>query len=311
MQGSEIPALVFRTGTTLPVVDWEAMSKLEPPTVDKARVNEFWNALARSWLEALRAALGERYAIRESERFLMLSPFEESRANVVADFLEHTRKRIFTLLDGVAAEKGAGKVCVLIFDSEDRYYEYVSNYYSEGGEYALSGGMFIQEGYGHFVFVESDVSVMEPTIAHELTHCLLQHLSLPAWLNEGIAVNTEQRLCPPGRALFSPEEMHEKHKQFWNEATIQEFWSGKSWLRADEANTLSYDLAKYFVVLTAEDFDAFRAFANAADMADAGDAAALKFLGYPVGNLAEAVLGEGPWQPRPELWKDGIERGQF
>src|SRR5207247_10997016 len=48
-----------------------------------------------------------------------------------------------------------------------------------------------------------------------------------------------------------------------------------------------------------------------ADVADSADAAALKHLGYPVKNFAQAVLGEGPWEPKPELWKDGVERGQF
>jgi len=23
------------------------------------------------------------------------------------------------------------------------------------------------------------------------------------------------------------------------------------------------------------------------------------------------TVGEGPWEPKPELWKDGVERGQF
>ena len=312
MLGPETPALALRTGTTLPIVDWDAMRALEPATLDKAALDAFWTALARSWLETLRAALDARYAIRESERFLMLGSLDESRANVVLEFVERARKRILMVLDGVAADAEVGKVCLLIFDGEDRYYQYVSNYYSRGGEYALSGGMFLQHGYGHFVFVESEISAMEPTIAHELTHCMVQHLSLPAWLNEGIAVNTEQRLCPPlGRPLFTPEEMREKHVAFWDEATIQEFWSGKSWLRPDEGNMLSYDLARIFVGLAAEDFDAFRAFANAADVADSADAAALKHLGYPVKNLAEAVLGEGPWEPKPELWKEGVERGQF
>jgi len=311
MLGPETPALVLRSGTTLPIVDWDAMRALEPATVDRAALDAFWTALARSWLETLPAVLDARYAVRESERFLMLASLDESRANVVLEFVERTRKRILMVLDGVAVDAGVGKVCLLIFDSDDRYYQYVSNYYSKDGEYALSGGMFLQHGYGHFVFVESEISVMEPTIAHELTHCMVQHLSLPAWLNEGIAVNTEQRLCPPVRPLFMPEEMREKHVEFWNESTIQEFWSGKSWLRPDEGNMLSYDLAKNFALLAAGDFDAFRGFANAADVADSGNAAALKHLGYPVKNLAEAVLGEGPWEPKPELWKDGVERGQF
>lgn len=176
----------------------------------------------------------------------------------------------------------------------------------------MSGGMFLQYGYGHFVFVADDMRIMEPTIAHELTHCMMQHLPLPAWLNEGIAVNTEHRLSPSrSRPLYTPAEMHEKHLAFWNEATIQEFWSGKSWRRPGDPNMLSYDLATHFVSMTARDFDAFRAFANAADVADSGDFAARTHLGYPVSHLAEAVLGDGPWQPEPETWKEGVERGQF
>jgi hypothetical protein len=171
--------------------------------------------------------------------------------------------------------------------------------------------MFLQQGYGHFVFVESEMTSMEAVIAHELTHCLLQHLPLPAWLNEGMAVNTEHRLCPPGRPLYTPEEMQEKHAAFWNGETIQEFWSGKSWVRPDDGNLLSYDLAKHFVLLASRDFGAFRAFAQAALLEDGGGDAARKHLGYPLAHLAEAVLGEGAWSPRPEAWGEGIERGQF
>jgi hypothetical protein len=289
--GPETPPLVFKSGTTLPVVDWDAMRKLEPPVVDKAELDAFWTALAREWLEALRAALDARYAIRESNRFLLLGSVDDTRAKVVLDFLEETRRQVLAVLDGIAADTRPGKVCVLVFDGDDRYYQYVSNYYAKDGEYALSGGMFLQQGYGHFVFVEDDEDDMEPVIAHELTHCLLQHLPLPAWLNEGIAVNTERRICPPrGKPLYTPKQMQEKHLKFWNETTIQEFWSGKSWLRPDEANILSYDMAKYFVAMAAEDYGTFRAFANAANAEDGG---------------------KGPWEPKPELWKEGVERGQF
>jgi hypothetical protein len=88
-------------------------------------------------------------------------------------------------------------------------------------------------------------------------------------------------------------------------------WWGKSWLRQDNGNMLSYDLATHFVSLAAQDFDAFRKFANAAKWEDAGVSAAREHLGYPVAHLAEAVLGEGPWQPSPEMWKEGIKKGQF
>jgi hypothetical protein len=275
-------------------------------------LDEFWTLTARAWLEALRAQLGEHFIIRESGRFQLMSALDERAANGVLEYLEKTRKRIGRVLEGIAVESEMGKVCVLIFEDEDQYYHYVSNYYPEEGEFSTSGGMFLQYGYAHFVFVQDHLSNIEPTIAHELTHCLLQHLRIPAWLNEGIAVNTERRLSPPpGRPLYTPDEMHEKHLAYWNETTIQEFWSGKSWMRSDEGNSLSYDLAVHFVAMASRDFATFREFANAADRADSGDAAAHAHLGYPVAHLAEAVLGEGCWAPVPDKWQEGTERGQF
>ena len=184
----------------------------------------FWTAAARAWLDRLRDTLGNPYAIYESDRFLLLSPQKASRAKTVLDYAEKSRRRIVHLLDGIAKESELGKVCVLIFDGDERYYEYVSHYYPDNGEFSVSGGMFLQQGYGHFVFVDTEMYMMEPTIAHELTHCLLQHLPLPAWLNEGLAVNTEQRLSPPaGRPLYTLDELQEKHLRFWNASTIQEF----------------------------------------------------------------------------------------
>jgi hypothetical protein len=310
-RGFPVPPLIMRKEATLPLVDWDAMEAHAPKDVKPEVLDEFWTSAAREWLNALRLALGKQYAIRESDRFLLLSPLEASRAKVTLEYVERARKRILRVLDGVAKDSEIGKVCLLILADHDRYYQYVSNYYPPQGEFSISGGMFLQHGYGHFVFVADEMHVMEPTIAHELTHCMVQHLPLPAWVNEGTAVNTEHRLCTHNPPLYTPDQMHAKHVAFWNETTIQEFWSGKSWLRPDEANMLSYDLAQHFVTMASSDYDRFRAFANAVDTADSGDAAARKYLGYPVAHLAEAVLGEGTWLPEPETWKEGVERGQF
>jgi hypothetical protein len=308
----QAPALVLRPDATFPIVDWDAMDAHAPATEDPILLDEFWSVTAQAWLEALRTHLGDHFTIRDSARFQLLSALDERTARGVLDYLEKTRKRILRVLEGVAIESEMGKVCVLVFEDDDQYYHYVSNYYPEEGEFSTSAGMFLQHGYAHFVFVRDHLSGMEPTIAHELTHCLLQHLAIPAWLNEGIAVSTEHRLSPPpGRPLYTPDEMHEKHLAYWNDTTIQEFWSGKSWGRAGEGNSLSYDLAVHFVAMASRDFATFRGFANAADRADSGDAAARAQLGYPVAHLAEAVLGEGRWSPAPEEWHEGTERGQF
>lgn len=307
-----VPELVFREGATLPIVAWDALDAQVPQSDDPKVLDAFWTAVACTWLQKLKQALGDGYNIVESERFLLISSLAPRPAQVMLDYAEKTRRRILMLLEGIAHDTESGKVCILVFRDVDTYYQYVSNYYPSDGEFAQSGGMFLQFGYGHFVFTEADMLQMEPTIAHELTHCLMQHLPIPAWLNEGIAVNTEHRLSPPiGRPLETPAELQQMHLAFWNESTIQEFWSGKSWNRAGDSNKLSYDMAANLVRLAAADRNAFRAFANSANLADSGTSAAANTLGYPIEHLAEAVLGEGPWAPQPERWKDGVEHGQF
>jgi hypothetical protein len=308
----EAPTLVLREGTTLPIVEWDALNAHAPQSDDPKVLDAFWTAAAFAWLEKLQQSLGEGYDIVESEHFLLLSSLDARPSKVILEYVEKTRRRILMLLENICEDTGHGKVCVLVLRDKDTYYRYVSNYFPEEGEFAQSGGMFIQSGYGHFVFTAADMFQMEPTIAHELTHCLMQHLPIPAWLNEGIAVNTEHRLSPPlGSPLETPEELHQMHLAYWNSSTIQEFWSGKSWNRAGDSNKLSYDLATHFVQLAARDSNAFCAFANVAHIDDSGASAAAKCLGFPVGHLAYAVLGEGDWEPKPETWENGIERGQF
>ncbi len=307
----DVPTLVLREGATFPIVEWSALDAHAPVSDDPKVLDVFWTAVAAAWLDKLRQTLGGHYRVVESEHFLLLSALDARPAKVLMDFAEKTHRRILSLLDGITRNTENGKVCILVFRDNDTYYQYVSNYYPDEGEFAQSGGMFLQHGYGHFVFTEGDMFQMEPTIAHELTHCLMQHLPIPAWLNEGIAVNAERRVCVVGAPLETPEELHRMHLDFWNESTIQEFWSGKSWQRAGDSNKLSYDLATRFVQLASGDRDRFCAFANAADSVDGGASAAIANLGYPVAHLADAVLGEGEWSPKPEAWVDGIEHGQF
>jgi hypothetical protein len=64
----------------MPIVDWSAMDAHAPATDDREALDAFWSSVAYGWLDALRVKLGSRYAVRESEHFLLLSPLEELRA---------------------------------------------------------------------------------------------------------------------------------------------------------------------------------------------------------------------------------------
>lgn len=309
------PQLTWYSDTTMPIVDWRVAHQEAKQCQDEAALGSYWRSAAVTWLKALRMHLGEHYNIEQSQSFAMLSSLKGKQLQLAVEFCERSRHRILKALSGVASAWGNGPHVVLVFDTIDEYYDYVGNYYPASGEFAMSSGMFIQRGYGHFVFVLSEIAVMEPIIAHELTHCLIAPLAIPAWLNEGTAVNMERQIVPlyrdPRRGIFSHREDEQKRAEFWNANTIQQFWSGKSFLRPDEGCSLSYDLATELTRLIARDYEKYRAYMNSANRTDSGGAAALSVLGFSLGDLATAVLGEGEWEPNPACWQEGTERGQF
>ena len=263
----------------------------------------------------MRDRLGPGYRLDQQGKALLLSSLDANVARSTLDYLTKSLKRITAVLDGLAASPAWGHEILMVFDDDETYYRYVSHFYGQDGEFAASGGLFFNDGCGHFVTMKSDLRVVEPTIVHELTHSCLSHVPLPAWLNEGLAVNTEQRLSPRlAPEVLSPQQMHAKHKAFWDPEKIQAFWSGKSWLRTDDGNMLSYDLARILVAEFAADWGRFRAFALAADGADAGYAAALEHLGVDLGAAVCALLELEPdaaWRPAPGAWPDAPERGAF
>ena len=309
------PAMVWHDGTTAPIADWQAIGRALPADADDRARHAFWSGAAREWLRVLGEHFDPAYAIEASDHFLMLSALSPRTAGLTLGVCERMRHRILRMLPKTARASGHGPHVVVVFDDDESYYRYIDNYYAEGGEYAQSSGMFLSHGYGHFVFRADDVANMEPVVAHELTHCLLMHLPLPAWLNEGIAVNVERRLAPryvdPRNASMELRERTAKRRTYWNASTIQAFWSGKSYLSAGEGSALSYDLGEDLAAMLSREPEGFSAFANAANVEDGGAAAARTCFGVSLGHIAEAVLGPGEWEPEPLAWTDGTERGQF
>jgi hypothetical protein len=298
----------------LPVLDWDAAQHWVNGIADTAAQAKAWSDCERAWLEHMQVALGSNYEVRGQGSALLLTSQQDKIAQATLAFINKTAQRVEKILDGVAQVPEWGHDILLVFDDDDTYYKYVAHYYPEAGEFAGSSGMYINAGCGHFVTVKSDLLSIEPVIAHEMTHAYLSHLPIPAWLNEGIAVSTERRLCPSNFAASSPRQMYERHCKFWGPMEIQQFWSGKSFLRTDEGNELSYDLAQIIVSQFGADWDRFRAFVLSATFEDAGDSAAKEHLGISLGEIVCAMLKKGPlyeWMPVPEVWNGTPERGAF
>jgi len=222
-----------------PIVDWTAVQSWVSP-LDSELQGRAWSAVEHAWLLHMRRALGKGFSLRESEHAALLSSLASNVAAATLGYMERTRQSIIKILDGAARPAPWGKDILIVFDDSESYYRYVAHYYPDAGEFAFSGGMHIDAGCSHYVTVKSDLQVIEPVIAHEMTHGCIAHLPLPAWLNEGLAVNVERRLTGV-RPTHTPQQLRAKHAAFWREDEMQEFWSGKSFLRADDGNLLSYD----------------------------------------------------------------------
>lgn len=296
----------------LPQPDWSPLFDLAPDGLaDPGIADDWWTQVAQQWLQTLGSALGERYRLHAASDFLLLSALSDHRVQLCLDSCQRLLWRIRRGLTGVAGPRDSGKHVLIVFADSDDYYRYIGQFDRPGGTYAMSSGMFIPHGYGHFVLPEGDLDQMQPTIAHELTHCVLADLPIPAWLNEGMATNTEAALYPElSQPLYTPRELAAQHAAFWNAVTIQEYWSGHAFRRPDEGSRLAYDLAQRMTARAAQDEPAFRAFLREANLVDAGRGAE-HCLGYPLEDLAIAMLGPGRWRPQPEQWRCGVLEGQF
>jgi hypothetical protein len=289
-----------------PMLDWMAVRAWIESVPDAARRNAAWSACERGWLAHLRDALGPGYRLEESEGAAIVSSLDRHAVKLTLEFMERSLKRITRVLEGIAQVPEWGKDILIVFDDQETYYRYASQFYPEHGEFAFSSGMHLSRDCSHFITTKADLRTIEPVIAHEMTHACVQHLPLPLWLNEGLAVNTEHRLVGPGSPLYAPQQMHAKHQAFWGEAEIQEFWSGDSYRRTDDGNMLSYDLGRILVEHLSGDWARFRDFVLNASYEDAGAASARDRLGIELGAMVAAVLegGEGAdWSPNPKLWK--------
>ena len=296
----------LKTHEGYPILDWTQVRAWIDPLPEKRRAAA-WSACERGWLLHLRDALGRDYHLQESDSAAVLSSLEPQVARAALDYMARTLRRIGAVLKGIVEPDPWGKDILILFDDGDRYYRYASYYYPERGEFATSGGMHINAGCSHFIAVKGDLPHLETVISHEMTHACLGHLPLPLWLNEGLAVNTEQRLAGVPRAEYgAAERLHDKLRRFWSVLSIQEFWSGASFHRPGTSNALSYELARILVEQLAKDWEPFRAFVVHADRADAGAAAAHTHLGLDLGDAVTALLERDTpksWSPDPSKWE--------
>lgn len=271
-------------------------------------------AAARQWLLELGRALGGGYETVESRHFLALAPGARGIARPLVSFAQRCRATLRSVLGDVADFDTFGKPVVVVLEGRGVYYRYISRYDPEG-EYGLSIGMHIRNGFPHVAMHGRYLWDLERTLAHELTHVALHHLSMPLWQEEGLAQMFPHDMTPrPMDWAFQVDaETADRHKRYWGEHGLNAFWRGEGFSSSDKAQGLSYELAEILVRLPVDDSRPrwfgrvrepqrrFFAFLRAASESDCGEAASREHLGFGlVGDLAARFLGPGSWSPSPE-----------
>jgi len=254
-----------------------------------------WDFAARKWLEQLANELGGGACLCSSTNFLCVSDLQEAITRTLLTYAESVLGIIRSTLQSAARGGYPGRHVLLVFSDQDDYYAYVS-YYSRDGLNPLTGGVSLERDYVHIAMPFGGLRRAEHTVVHELIHDLLAHLHLPLWLNEGLAVVIERTI--QRRTFLLDKDLVDRHAKHWTDKTIQTFWAGTSWYIPGESNTLSYSLAEILLTLLAEEGHSLIEFIKHADWHDAGQDAALNFLGKDLGDLAGEFLGPGDWRPQ-------------
>jgi hypothetical protein len=285
--------------------DWEKLGAQVQKNFGEGEWWQAFNELAKRWLLQLKEDLGGYYRCYESENFLFLCGEGRAPSQTMLKYAEDALAGIEAQCRPLMTEKLYGKRAILAFSEQDDYYCYISHFHADGA-HSLSVGIFLPGGYMHIAFPLNWVFSAKPILIHELVHNCIGHLQVPTWLHEGLAQRVER--VAAGRGFTLDREMAAQHHEYWNERTIQEFWSGRSFYGSDERNKLSYSFAEILVELMSKDWANFLDFVLQSDYRDAGQDAALKILGCSLGDTVAGFLGPGDWRPKRKVIAEHWER---
>lgn len=280
----------------MPRLVWDVIIDWVDENVPEAQRDDAWQQLAEQWLAVLKESLPRPYSVERSESFLALCGVSDLVAPILS-WCEHYDRKLRKILAGIAREDGQGPI-ILHFHCRETYLDYVMDIYPETGEFADSGGMYLHYGFPHLAIWGQNAVDLERTIAHELSHDLLSHLPLPLWLNEGVTQVAEEMAMESSQFLMSPE-IARQHREHWNPASIQRFWSGESFHGPGDEQRLSYSLAQVLIRNLMSDYPRKVAeFVRQANPDDSGDGALLATCGVSLESRVSQFLGAADWNPR-------------
>jgi hypothetical protein len=288
--------LLWHRPDGLPRVDWDMAAHWISRRADTVHDEAAWRrALMAACLDEVRDSLDRDHVRWRSANVEGLAPLG---GIVVGKAMSTVAERAFRALRKdlrtIRPDEPIAPIALVAIEPADSYVDFTNSYFLDEGAFAMSGGLYLNEGPEAFPLIAVNAASRhgcEATVAHELTHHALHGTGLPSWVEEGIAQMMEERIAlAPDFKLDA--EMVQRQRDLWSTHDIDSFLDGSAFLcPVDDMQELSYHLAQWVVrgELTRRP-DAFFAFARACRGQDP-DEACHNVLGVSPRQLVLAIIG--------------------
>ena len=259
-------------------------------------MNQLWTIVVREWLGRMSGEANSKSSVSETESLVILSPFTGEQQTRRAQSLEQSAKEVTTYLGEAVAIDRLGKPAVLIFPDPVTYSNYIAPFYPEGSVVPMSGGLCLtHSGYVHLAMYYDPDTDLNPVFVHELTHAYLSHLTLPAWMDEAVAMRMENLVAGYPPRPFD-RDIYDRLQAHWNEETLQQFITGESWEIPGDSFELSYQLAEIIWKKIETNLDATQEEVQelivSSSWNDGGEHALQDIFGIGLNDLFKSFLGE-------------------
>jgi len=279
-----------------PRPDWDSIDTWIGNRVKPHDHADAYTQTAARWLGHIKSGLAAKYAVHESENFLLLTAQSPRKARRMLRLVEAADAFLLNMLGGNVDAPQKGKLPILYFASATDYDNYIAYYFPHDPPPPEITGLFIQDGYPHIVLHGRRGYELDALLVHKIAHAVTADLNMPRWLDEGVALVTEDLVYGAAPARI-PAARKKQHVAFWSEQGLDAFWYGEMFTR-DTAHQFAFELAELLMRdLMARRTARVSHFLLNAAQEDAGAAAAESCFHTTLGALASTFLGSGNWEP--------------
>lgn len=287
------------SGADLPMLDWDAVDSRAERIEGGDHARDLWRrAVSAAWLDRLAGELETPHVRWRTANVEGLAPQADGQADLVRRVAETSFARIHEALSDTWDGHPIAPVAVVAVSTQDDYYTLKASSSEYEGEFAASGGCYLDRSFPIVLMPTVSRWAIDSTIAHELTHHALKVLSLPLWVEEGLTQMMEERVTRYTDFRVDHETIG-RHVAHWSEHGLNEFWTGRSFSSPREDDQeLSYHLAEMIARRKLADQPRqYLAFLKQCEWEDLGASAARRCLGMSLGQIAAGSLGPGDWEP--------------